>query len=632
MLVETPLSTREQLVESVASQLSLPACSRPKPTSASSEDEDSPSSSTRKVSVVATTSKIYEDVRFLGDPLALHMSSFPCDESLTNCAVTLVVPRKEATANINGLSAGEKDLSDGDEVITIVCEEDDWTVHQIDCSAGRSYSIPCKGVETTVTTRCPTRTVLPSCDFLHGSSPADSANNCKMVSYSDENVTCVCSLLPKLPFPSSGTSKDVRSRQLTSVGKANISSMSIPDGEFSISYVSMLVAVSDTFVSTVLSASKLNAQTIKKGWQALVTVGTLFVFFIVSILMAHYADEQVKNKVKAGEQQEKKTNLVSPGSSIAVEGQQGRSSMLSRLGSFASTKGSGIVPQSKMQKPGKEKSSYLQMADDALPQVLMSSKSLTNKVKDELKRHHRWLAVIFYFSRRFPRVLRIVSLGTNIVCMLFIQSLTYNLTNGDDGSCERLKTETACLEPSSPYSTGASKCYWTYENSAKGQCLFVQPDQDLTVIVFVAVFSAVVSTPIALLSDWIIQHVLSAPTAKFIRKQTQRHRKLIAPIKDEMHIEAINDIDSDAQVKMSSFSPVLPVSTPQKSVTQPPSNAKRRHVLAQWGLLMDKARLAHQRHYNGAKKDMAGLTHELKVYRQTLLDYPKDLAEFDCKF
>jgi hypothetical protein len=95
--------------------------------------------------------------------------------------------------------------------------------------------------------------------------------------------------------------------------------------------------------------------------------------------------------------------------------------------------------------------------------------------------------------------------------MLFIQSLTYTLTNPDDGSCEDFTTEHACLQPDSPYATGASKCAWNGVSEAY-KCTLVQPDGDFTVILFVAIFSAVISTPLALFVDWMLLNILSAPT------------------------------------------------------------------------------------------------------------------------
>lgn len=136
------------------------------------------------------------------------------------------------------------------------------------------------------------------------------------------------------------------------------------------------------------------------------------------------------------------------------------------------------------------------------------------KFWEETKRFHRWFGVIFYYSPDFPRVLRIASLTTNISSMLFIQAVTYKLSNPDDGSCETITTQTACLLPRSPFSSSESKCYWT-EGYRLGSCHFSQPANNLTVVLFVAVFAAMLSTPIALSADWIIMNVLAAKSAPY---------------------------------------------------------------------------------------------------------------------
>jgi hypothetical protein len=99
--------------------------------------------------------------------------------------------------------------------------------------------------------------------------------------------------------------------------------------------------------------------------------------------------------------------------------------------------------------------------------------------------------------------------------MLFIQSLTYNLTKGDDGTCERMKSEGDCFSLASAYQTGESRCYWDVaagQAKVSGSCHYIQPGDSIYVIVFVAVFSALLSTPIAAFLDWVIIHVLSAST------------------------------------------------------------------------------------------------------------------------
>jgi hypothetical protein len=232
-------------------------------------------------------------------------------------------------------------------------------------------------------------------------------------------------------------------------------------------------------VDTVVSAQGLSASTIEKGWSALVTVGCLAAAVVFGLYWSHKADAEM-DKVK-------------PVANAA------------KLNSFLAAKG---VAKRLKEKVRCKIDKDIQIAEQALPAIL-SSNTLSHRVKDELKHHHKWFGIVFYFSRSFPRVLRVLSLATNVIIMLFIQSITYSLTNPDDGTCELLKTETSCLEPDSPYATGQSKCFWDANTS---KCALVQPDSDIKVILFVAIFSALISTPFALLVDWIIMHVLSAPT------------------------------------------------------------------------------------------------------------------------
>jgi hypothetical protein len=250
---------------------------------------------------------------------------------------------------------------------------------------------------------------------------------------------------------------------------------------------------------------------------------------------------------------------------------------------------------------------YMVMAEEALPKVLLTSKSLTRRIVDEIKRHHRWIGVIYYFSKKFPRVLRIVSLATNIIVMLFMQSLTYDLTKGDDGSCESFKTEEACLEPRSQYSSSMSRCYWSYPDTSRptvGECHFIQPDNSFTVVIFVAVFSALVSTPIALLADWIIQNVLSVPTTEVTKSSNTQSTAAITPLASADNAGAL-------------------AMAPATLLTD--DYLKKRKGLS----IFPGERLIS---YAGlAKRDLAHLHRDLKGYRDSLIE-EKDRKEFDSKF
>jgi hypothetical protein len=52
-------------------------------------------------------------------------------------------------------------------------------------------------------------------------------------------------------------------------------------------------------------------------------------------------------------------------------------------------------------------------------------------------------------------------------------------------------------------------CQWDKSNH---MCSFIQPDNSIHIVLFVAIFSAVLSTPINCLSHWIIKNYLSQPT------------------------------------------------------------------------------------------------------------------------
>lgn len=150
----------------------------------------------------------------------------------------------------------------------------------------------------------------------------------------------------------------------------------------------------------------------------------------------------------------------------------------------------------------------MSLAEQSLPQILLRSKSWSMRVSHEMKHHHRWFGVVFHFSKRFPRTLRIVSLATNIIIMLFIQAITYDMTHGSEESCTIYNDEVSCLEPRSAYNHDKSMCYW---QPASESCHFVQPDNDTMIMAYIAIFSAIVSTPVAIAADWLVQNVLAAP-------------------------------------------------------------------------------------------------------------------------
>jgi len=264
--------------------------------------------------------------------------------------------------------------------------------------------------------------------------------------------------------------------------------------QYSVSYVSMLKSTYTNFASTIVSADSLNASTVTKSWISLVTIGSLFIGIIIALIWSHYADHEMKK--------------VQP-----LEGD-----VIQKSRKTAENKTKQPMKKNNRFKMNKAKviNTELELIENSLPQAL-SSRSFTDRCIDEIKHHHRWFGIIFYFTEGFPRMLRVSSLATNMIIMLFMQSLTYNLTNPDDGSCESFKTSPSCEAARSPYSTGDSKCAWMSDTE---ECKFMEPSSQIKVVLFVAIFCAIISTPIALLVDWILLHIIAAPTLQQINSDT----------------------------------------------------------------------------------------------------------------
>jgi hypothetical protein len=568
--VSLPQSLKEQLLNLPVNTMRIPMC------------RSNISSTT--IAASSISSALFANQDFEGDPASLQLSSFPCDHA-ENCSVilTLVRNKKRDTSLLHNVS---NDLEQT--LLTFSCLEGEFGSQETICPDGQHVSVTCNGFKQTITGYCPARRLEPSCSIFTG---LIMGGGCKAIAHDEDTVTCECSLLPTY------SAADERRHLLSQI--FSNSSASIPSGEISVNYVSMLEVVSDTFVATVISAGSLNTNTIEKGWQSLVVVGTLAATMILLMCMGHYMDFLAKHEVK----DLKKVNM--PGNQ-QLSNQNRLSSKFQLMRNSSMSIMPSVLPTASTNKKHPQTNtsvsySFLQIAEEALPQVL-SSRSFFVKYKDELKRHHRWAGVFFHFTKKFPRALRLLSLATNIITMLFVQSITYNLSSGDDGFCERLQTEDSCLEPTSSFSAGSSKCYWVVESLdtgyQEGSCKFIQPDNSLNVIVFVAIISAVVSTPIAFSLDWVIQHILAAPTLA-----VNITRIMLVSPKQELPLTT---------------SAIVPTALPDASI-----HARRGRRRADVLLLEDR--------YIDVKKaqqEFQVVCERLKLYRSTL----SEVHEFDGKF
>jgi hypothetical protein len=89
---------------------------------------------------------------------------------------------------------------------------------------------------------------------------------------------------------------------------------------------------------------------------------------------------------------------------------------------------------------------------------------------------------------------------------MFIGAIMYDLSNPDDGSCELYATEVTCLSEMSSLSN-ERKCFW---NDYEMLCHLKDIENNMMLVMGVALFTAFLSTPFANLFQVLIHKYLSA--------------------------------------------------------------------------------------------------------------------------
>lgn len=292
--------------------------------------------------------------------------------------------------------------------------------------------------------------MIPACNAMTEGRPAAAAAaaECQTVGFTSSAVTCSCAI------------DAFYRRRMLATTNGTLSAV------YTARYVAMLHSTMSTFEATITSAEALSAGRVENGWKVATTMGTLASMALLLCWAAYAGDRWERRQTFA----KVKPNTKMP---------------LKRIRNMLS-------------KSSRRPSNTL---EESLPPVFLQNQSIAAKIRAELKRHHRWFAVIFHYSETFPRLIRVASLLTNIVIMLFIQSLTYNLTNTDESACRHYVTESACLAPRSPFATPL--CHWAAQNSTSSAsgCALIYPDNSWDVLMFVAVFTTVISIPFALGTD-----------------------------------------------------------------------------------------------------------------------------------
>jgi hypothetical protein len=379
-------------------------------------------------------------------------------------------------------------------------------------------------------------------------------------------------------------------------------------------------------VNTFESAAGLSVSKITRSWEVLATIGTLCVIILSAVLLGHVLDRREAARETTAQSAIGKKNAASL-TAFQPRWTFKRSSTGDQLAKIqpvivgdvrTATSKRNARAELKAMLASKSKSD-IALIEESIPRILSSQQSIGEKVSVEMKRHHRWFGIYFFYSSCFPRALRVISLATNIIIMLFIQSITYNLTNPDDGSCKLYDAESTCLKETSAYMTGEPKCAWTWNDATKstgGKCTFIEPDSSIKIVLFVAVFSAVLSTPIALSIDWVVQHILAAPLDTSLQQEGKTATSLTS---GTTSASSSGDAPSSSFVEEGNSAKSNGTSSASITLLRPEDESSQQ---GRWTLMKNSLR---------ANADMVALQTAIYDHRLTLTNHD-DLSEFDSKF
>ena len=403
---------------------------------------------------------------FIAAPIGVTFMSSPCNVK-ENCEVVVVLQNVKLS---DDPTAVQHNTSAEAVTFTTTCKDGVDEVFEYDlCPGGAPIAIRCDGIFAgQVTTRCPTIEQTLLCVSL---GPGAAYSSCRMDSYTEHTTTCICSMGSVSLQATAGQSED-----------------DSPDTTVSVEFSAVTASLLSDFTSTWKSADELSASDVAAGWQVLMTCVLLGASFTAFAAVGHFRDSKHNSLMR------KEEALITVGSGARKVLSGGKLNMKRR---------------------GSAKNRLIQQEfnriENSLPSVLRSD-SFWNKYMSELKIFHRWVGIYFYYSPVFPRSLRVLSLCSTVIVMLFVEAVTYNIADPDDGSCEVLKSEVECFSKKSVLSSDESMCYWESSSAGGGSCHYKDIENDMNRVVVVAIASAIASTPFALAMQFLIGNILGSGT------------------------------------------------------------------------------------------------------------------------
>jgi hypothetical protein len=402
------------------------------------------------------------------------LSQYPC-ESADQSGGKDCVMRVELVNRYHNLRSTSNQTLEKAQYFEANCTSGVIEDHLFECPTGVNLTIRCDGSLTGRGRRqCPISSSWAKCKSMSESvgSVSGFGFSCELVSFSESSTICDCNF--------SSTLKTLSTRRYLS---EESTSGDEGGGSVHFSVQSIGKSVLTEFVSTWEVAPALSSSDVIESVLVLVTMSSIVGLFIVLMTMTMFYDaHQQRNEAK------EKALLAAESKTLTRSSIRTTHARPSRVRN---------LHQSRMT-----------TLDESLPSIFKSN-SLWSKFKAEMKVYHRWVGIVFFYSSEFPRSMRLLSLFSSIVMMLFVQAVTYNIADPDDGSCEACNEESCCLSLQSTLNSKEDRCYWDSSSDGSESCHFRDIGGDMTRMFIVAMISAIVSAPLALSVQFLITNVLS---------------------------------------------------------------------------------------------------------------------------
>ena len=373
------------------------------------------------VTTIIMDASLYNVSGLNSNPFHMSMNQVPCSGS---CSMTFTLSNNAPAAvdiitNPNQLQSFTTTCHTG--VIRPITHK---------CDNGHILHEYCNGSYSgSFVSVCNTNYSMSVCNSLSGTSGI-STSGCTVLNYTSTQTVCSCPLIQ-----SSNRRLLINSNSTKAV---------------SVSLVSMISTVASNFESTWVSADKLTGNSILQGIQVLVVTGLIGLLAVIGVIHGYYSDHADEIK------------LINAQQNKSLEKDVDKLAHRKQLIMNALTK--------KRLKTSVEE----QLIEETLPEALHEVQ-FSKKFAHALKAKHKWLSIIYHYSAHFPRMLRVLSLATSIISMLFVQAVLYPIAHPDTGVCEVQGTEAACYAQPAAVGSSSSKCYWVVNTDDGGTCHFRPP-------------------------------------------------------------------------------------------------------------------------------------------------------------